>query len=920
MILLSEPSIRISMGHRMMKLQPNRLLRNSFIHFRRYSFVAIYIFCLGYLSQISPSALAAPYLPQSAVQDDSVDNPNAGLSPATKKFREMAEPKAKEKAKADLERPPFEFLRSQIAPFDVLPFYKQNHWMMMTVEARSSREDFRGSLQTQPLSLFGSQRDVIFQRPISMDRNTPTRMSSPLFVPPRYMPQRVTKIFDIDLFRENALRPTEIWKANVRAMEPHQMAVIVLARDPSTYNHINKYVNSFPSSISHDSLTLERGRYYRFVLPDNPEKPLLAPSFLFWTGVSHVIWDGFDPNQLDVDQQRAIVDWLHWGGQLVIAGGADSRLGLLRESVLGPYLPADLGGTNKQLDFQALIPLAVAYRPPYRPTDTINEDDRAVILEDSKRAAEPDWKIEPGPQSLYYENAMPILPLTRSPVFVSGLKPKPGATVLPLGTDKSTTLAVEWRVGRGRVTMLAISPTDPALVRWRGMDTLMRRVALRRPEEVAPPPRTLGFDMARSPMLKAPELTWLRITARDAGGPHVLAKGRSEEAYNAVYGPTSGLTEDAFPDEEATTWIDFVGLPRMAREHLEKASGFSIPRISFVAKSLLFYLIVLVPVNWLIFRAMGRRELAWLATPLLALLFAFGIERMAAYDIGFARGRDEIGVLELQGDYSRGHLTRLGALASTGRDTFTIGFPNDLNAVCLPLAYSASRAEQVQTSKYNYMPYPSLSDFQVQPRSLSYYRSEQMVSLPGPIQMVENGEERTIENRTKLALRQVVVQGPGGKSFDLGDIGPGESRALGSSFVSGAVSRQDILGKLDPEPFLTFLRENPLGTIADQDTWRLTGWSESVIEGVEVTPATDRVRGFTIVVANLKSGPPPDPDSGTYNIFNRQAAPPNEADQAMGGDMTEEMMRIHAGIVKDAGQLKRSGSGRSTARNKRALP
>jgi hypothetical protein len=89
---------------------------------------------------------------------------------------------------------------------------------------------------------------------------------------------------------------------------------------------------------------------------------------------------------------------------------------------------------------------------------------------------------------------------------------------------------------------------------------------------------------------------------------------------------------------------------------------------------------------------------------------------------------------------------------------------------------------------------------------------------------------------------------------------------------------------------------------------------------VEVTPATDRVRGFTIVVANLKSGPPPDPDSGTYNIFNRQAAPPNEADQAMGGDMTEEMMRIHAGIVKDAGQLKQSGSGRSTARKKRALP
>ncbi|MFM7592413.1 MAG: hypothetical protein ACKO85_11525, partial [Isosphaeraceae bacterium] len=336
------------------------LSRRLDIHVSRALTLCFFIWWFGYLVDHSGAARAQTQSSAGSVPDDSVDNPNAGLSPATKKFREMAEPKAKEKAKADLERPPFEFLRSQIAPYDVLPFYKQNHWMMMTIEARSSREDFRGSIQTQPISLFGSQRDLIFQRPVSMDRNTPTRMSTPIFVPPRYMPQRVTKIFDLDLYRENALRPTEIWKSNVRAMEPHQMGVLVLARDPATYNFVVKYMSSIPSSISRDSLTLERGRYYRLILPDNPEKPLLAPSFLFWTGISHVIWDGFDPNLLDVDQQRALVDWLHWGGQMVIAGGADSRANLLRESVLAPYLPADFGGTNKQLDFQGLKPLAEA--------------------------------------------------------------------------------------------------------------------------------------------------------------------------------------------------------------------------------------------------------------------------------------------------------------------------------------------------------------------------------------------------------------------------------------------------------------------------------------------------------------------------------------------------------------------------------
>ena len=126
------------------------------------------------------------------------DTIESAESPAAKKFRELAEPAAKAKAKADMERPPFEFLRGQIAPFDVLPYYKQNHWMMMTVEARSSREDFKGSIRSQPLSLFGSQKDIIYGRPVSMDRNTPTRMSFPLFGPPRYMPQKQGKIFDLD--------------------------------------------------------------------------------------------------------------------------------------------------------------------------------------------------------------------------------------------------------------------------------------------------------------------------------------------------------------------------------------------------------------------------------------------------------------------------------------------------------------------------------------------------------------------------------------------------------------------------------------------------------------------------------------------------------------------------------------------------
>ena len=829
-------------------------------HLRRaLFFLSMWIWAEHLTRQSSVQFMGIPQAKASFQQ--SVDDIESAESPAAKKFRELAEPAAKAKAKADMERPPFEFLRGQIAPFDVLPYYKQNHWMMMTVEARSSREDFKGSIRSQPLSLFGSQKDIIYGRPVSMDRNTPTRMSFPLFVPPRYMPQRQGKIFDLDLYRDGGLRPTEIWQTNVRAMEPHQMVVLVLARDPSIYNGWTKLMAGVPSSITRDSASLERGRYFRFVIPENPEKPMLAPSFLFWTSISHIIWDGFDPNLLDVDQQRAMLDWLHWGGQITMIGGADSRLGLLRESFLAPFLPADTGGTSKQLDTKALKPLAEAYRPPYRPTDSLTEEETEIVLEDEKRAKNPDWAVSPGPESPYYEPAKPIITLAKSPVFLTGLRPRPEASVISLGTDKQTVLAAEWRVGRGRITMMGLNPVEPSLNRWRGVDSLVRRLILRRPEETRPPPRTLGGNQPRAPILTGPEISWLRIGARDTGGPYVLAPALKEEVYSAQTGATSNIEEDAFPDQEAATWIDSAILPRTAREVLETASGIRIPPISFVAKTLIIYLVLLVPLNWLIFRAVKRKEWAWIASPVLSLICALSVERLAAYDLGFNRGRDEIALLEMQSEYSRGHLTRFGALAATGRDTFQITFPNDLNAVCLPLAYSASRADEREKSQFDFMPVPALSDFRVQPRSLSYYRSEQMIGLPGPIRMVEANGQRIIENRTRLTLHNAIVLGPENARFDMGDIGAGESKDLRENTLSTtepSASRSEILGKLNPVQFQQILLENPLKSDAETGSWRLIAWSESMIEGVEVTPKPDRERGFTLVLAHLKSGPTPD--------------------------------------------------------------
>ena len=176
---------------------------------------------------------------------------------------------------------------------------------------------------------------------------------------------------------------------------------------------------------------------------------------------------------MPVSHQQAMLDWLHWGGQIVFIGGAGPTLLDLPRELPGPYLPAEPTGENKLLGEAELRPLATPTLPPCCPALPPDQEDAGA-----RRI--PGGVLPAGP----------AVPAARAdpaaqdpPVFLPGLRPRPGAATIPLGEGSPHLLAVEGRVGRGRITMLTINPTDPSLASWPGLDTLIRRVVLRRPEE-----------------------------------------------------------------------------------------------------------------------------------------------------------------------------------------------------------------------------------------------------------------------------------------------------------------------------------------------------------------------------------------------------------------------------------------------------
>jgi hypothetical protein len=787
-------------------------------------------------------------------QDDGTDK---GAS-SVERYKELTDPehmleKRKKALEKEKQKPPFEFFRSQVLPFDILPFVKPNHWNTMTLELRANLADYSGLLQSAPVPLLDMPHEVVFRRDARLVKEQTQRLAFQIMFP------HVGREITLELTHPDAIRAEGAWPASLQPLLPHQMLMPILTSEPTAFTAWARYLALMPASGDKAQDQMDKQRYYRLVQSQDPEKaPLLPTHPLTWSTISHVIWDDILPEKLNIDQQQAMLDWIQFGGQLIIIGGAGPSLAPLQESFLAPYLPATVSGRNETLGAEDLVPLVEGYPESVWPSEWLAEYEGQgnVRFQTAVR----------------YRETNGIKLGTSKGIFLSGLTPVPGATPIPLGDKSGHLLGVEKRAGRGRILMLAIKPTDGRLRKWPGIDTLVRRVILRRPEE--------AWDSGRQAfgMLSGRELSWVRYVGRDLGAQHT-------QSANPPQADVSG--EVAPNNDPVAAWLDSSRLPVTSRKALQRASGITVPGRDFVLWVVLAYGIALVPLNWLVCRfVFRRRELAWVIAPILAFGFAIVVERAAAYDMGFDSASDEIDVIELQGDYPRGHLSRFAAVYSTGRVRYSIAYPDDPTALALPLSMEDQlRGEETLQSVWQSSPVPALMGFPVQPRSLAMFRTEQMINLPGGITLDTTGGAKQVVNNTGLNLRDAVLVEVGAKKrYNLGPIAAGAKVPVGAPEepkakpeTPPASTSQERVSE-DPgtwldtnrktmaprEPFLEMLRSYDWARPEDGGEWRLVAWVEAPHPGERFEPTVDRHRGFRLLVAHLTYGPPPNPAGKPY--------------------------------------------------------
>jgi hypothetical protein len=318
---------------------------------------------------------------------------------------------------------------------------------------------------------------------------------------------------------------------------------------------------------------------------------------------------------------------------------------------------------------------------------------------------------------------------------------------------------------------------------------------------------------------------------------------------------------------------------------LRRAAGISVPNRSFVMWMVGLYLLIIVPINWLVFRLVGRVELAWLAVPVLAIGWGVAVVWLAQLDIGFARAETEVAVLEVQNGYPRAHLTRYMALYTSLSTTYDVHFA-DPSALAQPFARDRSRplGEGRSTVSLRSAADQQLTDFVVSSNSTEMVHSEQMVNLNGAIDWRHPADAApTLENNTKLSLtglavlrRRAVDEGEAEAPADaesivegawIGDLAPGEKVEVdwldfdtAREAIDAGRETSPVTAKKPPDGALSLrglidLAEEP-HALQPGDV-RLVGWYDAGLPGAEADPNAPQARRKTMVLANLRFGDKP---------------------------------------------------------------
>ena len=626
---------------------------------------------------------------------------------------------------------------------------KPGHWYEMQQSVRANESDEALSVSCvaierafpfRPIPPAGLRESITFERRISLARGQRKQLTLEMFFP--RMPG------GIELKKSSiraAYRPRILGAAireeayPVTTMPDYQYYFVILSQNPARF----QFLNGLSSVIwpTNSLETLDPINPFRVVqIAQNDVQYNLPNRLTTWTSTSHLLWNDCEASALLEKQQTSLVDWLHFGGQLII-NGPESQ-GSFNNSFLSDYLPIKnlRAGKFNETRWQEFSSLWTIARYG-------EETGSEIHLPKDREPPSIDGELASGAR------------------WVSGCEG----------------LVAERFVGGGRVVMTTFSLGESMLIRWPSFSSFFNGALMHRPSRVWFETNQLVGGMVfaggQSGAERDPSyVSRVRLMGRDLGSSIPRWTNPKLDRTFRREAEVSNSSRDNAPTETTVSAVhnqgfaeiendSVFGIGKIAMTALQKASGIQVPRVKTILQLLIGYLVVLVPLNWLVFRVIGRVEFAWLAAPCIAIVGAVVVARVVQLDIGFSRSQTTMNLFELRSGYPRGHLTSYISLYTSLSTQYRARYPSNAG-ILLPVSAAEQRNPAIQLDRndlrYNYAEEAGagLSVFPVRSNSTSFLKGEEIHEIGGSISIAwdESDPERIhYRNSSNLTLRSVGI-------------------------------------------------------------------------------------------------------------------------------------------------------------------
>lgn len=758
-------------------------------------------------------------------------------------------------------------------------FLKPGHWYQANQKLTANEQDesLAASLMIydrdrKPVPLYPGYAPVDFQRSLSLARGQSKNIRLMFYQPDVPMNNEgeidttstsTPSYLGIEYTERRSGLPVYLEEFPSRLLNGYQYNLITLSADPARYMFWRGLPCMFWPSLAR--LTNERFAPHKVYDLNQDEIAGQFPSrFFAMTSISHVVINDASPAIFSREQQDALLDWLYFGGTIVI-NGPDASGGVYA-SFLKDYAPVQNAST----------------------VDWTDQDSEKLKTK---------WTIK--------REGDPLVPFQADKTLskLSGTL-APSCSWIP----SLEGLVAERLVGQGRVVMTTFPMSDSSFVRWPSYDSLIHNAILRKPSRTLTPRPdidTLYAGAYQGTEMNPLHSTRLRIWARDLDVSMMTNPKPDAPAIDQ---------SARFPSPKKTSlgaWNPDSEVVLAARNGLQEASGITVPRLATVIKLLVGYLVVLVPLNWLVFRLFGRVEFAWVAAPIISIIGAFVVARSVQLDVGFSRSQQTYGFLEIHAGHPRGVLSSYTALYTSLTTNYKAHYEDDVGVVTPipPPKSDVSISRRILTSKVPYTYADSegngLQNHSVLSNTTGLLQAEEVVDLGGGFQSEfdDSGKPNRWTNGTAVPLSDLGVLRLNLKGeLQVGWVG---------NLVAGASAEIEWLQEAKPDRWHPNWDNNPLLKKpdllrADGTKWHENkalddlylgsllellaeqyplgrgeciglGWTNQDNSRLTISPATTQTRKMTLVLVHAKAAElltAPEPDSEIFPRIEDETAVP----------------------------------------------